>query len=226
MKQPLLIKLQRGNIMAMVMMAIIIIMFLVSTLINHYLVTESRAVDQSLAKIRIYWAMIGHWNYVASRGLNILQPPSDDPASCDGVQNCYEFFNYFRAATDNQINDSNKFYCQQNNCGSDMDPAKTNAPDLVNVLENELSQGTGAASYTRKWIYEDASPNYWFVITNQFFTPLNQNMALGLFLTSKGAIPVLDNLVNVYPLYTESSALNNSGIINIKLNRLYRPVFN
>lgn len=52
-------------------------------------------------------------------------------------------------------------------------------------------------------------------------------MALSLLLTSKGSVPVLDNLPTIYPLYTESSAIQNGdNTITIKLNRLYRPIFN
>lgn len=121
MKQQPLIKLQRGNVMIMVMMAIITIMLLVSTLINHYVVTEAQAIDESLAKIRIYWAMMGHWNYVASRSLMVLQP-RNATTGCP-AENCFEHFNYFRASADNLINKDNFVYCQTNNCGGNADHA-------------------------------------------------------------------------------------------------------
>jgi hypothetical protein len=58
---------QRGNIMLAVMVVSAILMAIGATLYNSYIVSESEAVEKSLADIRAYWAMVGTVNYTLGR---------------------------------------------------------------------------------------------------------------------------------------------------------------
>lgn len=58
---------QHGSALIAVMVAMMLLMLLGSTLVNHFAVTEAQAVEDNLAEIRSYWAMMGHMNYMLSR---------------------------------------------------------------------------------------------------------------------------------------------------------------
>lgn len=58
---------QRGSAMIAVMVAMMLLMLLGSTLVNHFAVVEAQAVEENLAEVRSYWAMMGHMNYMLSR---------------------------------------------------------------------------------------------------------------------------------------------------------------
>ena len=57
----------RGSAMITVTVIGLFVMLLAASLVNHYAVSEARAVVESLAKLRAYWATMGHINYVLSR---------------------------------------------------------------------------------------------------------------------------------------------------------------
>ena len=57
----------RGSVVLTVTAVGLFAMLLASGLVNHYAVSEARAVEESLAKVRVYWAAMGHVNYVLSR---------------------------------------------------------------------------------------------------------------------------------------------------------------
>ena len=57
----------RGSVVLTVTAVGLFAMLLASGLVNHYAVTEARAVEESLAKVRVYWAAMGHVNYALSR---------------------------------------------------------------------------------------------------------------------------------------------------------------
>lgn len=61
---------QRGSVLITIMVVMMVTMLLASTLINHFAVQEARAIEQQLADIRAYWAMMGHVNYALSRASN------------------------------------------------------------------------------------------------------------------------------------------------------------
>lgn len=56
-----------GNILLTVTLVGLLGMSLAGGLISNYAVSEARAVSESLAKIRVYWAMVGHIDYALSR---------------------------------------------------------------------------------------------------------------------------------------------------------------
>lgn len=57
----------RGSVVLTVTAVGLFAMLLASQLVNHYVVSEARAVEESLAKVRVYWAAMGHVNYALSR---------------------------------------------------------------------------------------------------------------------------------------------------------------
>ena len=57
----------RGTILIAVSFVGIFAMALSSALISHFAVSEARGVADSLAKLRVYWAMVGHVDYALSR---------------------------------------------------------------------------------------------------------------------------------------------------------------
>jgi hypothetical protein len=58
---------QRGNVLVAVMVTLTLVLFLASTLINQFAVSESQAVEDSLSDTRTYWAMMGHLTFMLSR---------------------------------------------------------------------------------------------------------------------------------------------------------------
>ncbi|MBF0459899.1 MAG: hypothetical protein HQL87_00735 [Magnetococcales bacterium] len=79
---------QQGNAVVTVMITMFMITLLVSALVEHFLVTEAKAVEESLAKVRIYWAMSGHVDYFYSKvavGCNASPsiPPSNPQSLLD-----------------------------------------------------------------------------------------------------------------------------------------------
>ncbi|CAK0773409.1 hypothetical protein CCP3SC1_60053 [Gammaproteobacteria bacterium] len=223
-----------------VMVTTLAIMLLVSALIEHYAVNEAKAVDESLARIRIYWAMMGHWNYVASRVL------ASGVVNNSGGANDYGNFGKFRInpSSRTSITNGSGFYCQSSgttsNCGNDTsgNDAHDFAPNIFGVLRADLGRAavssnrtanagtcgttTPETDYARSWHYQDLGQNYCFVITNGFFPTTNQYMALNLRLSDKGSTPVLQNLPTPLPLYVETHL---ASVSSVKLDRLYRPVF-
>ena len=60
-------RIEKGNILIVVSFVGLFTMALSGGLINHYAVSEARGVADSLAKVRVYWAMVGHVDYALSR---------------------------------------------------------------------------------------------------------------------------------------------------------------
>jgi hypothetical protein len=58
---------QRGSALIAVMVVMALLMILASSLVNHFSVAESEAVEQTLADSRVFWAEMGHVNYMLSR---------------------------------------------------------------------------------------------------------------------------------------------------------------
>ena len=56
-----------GNILIVVSFVGLFAMALSGGLITHFAVSEARGVADSLAKLRVYWAMVGHVDYALSR---------------------------------------------------------------------------------------------------------------------------------------------------------------
>ncbi|MBF0285659.1 MAG: hypothetical protein HQL51_14505 [Magnetococcales bacterium] len=54
------------------MVLMVLIMGLAAALVDHFLVSEAREVEKSLAKVRLYWAATGNVNYVLARTYHYL----------------------------------------------------------------------------------------------------------------------------------------------------------
>ncbi len=79
---------QRGTILIAVSFVGMFAMLLSGGLISHFAVSEARAVANSLAKVRVYWAMVGHMDYALSRmrQQNPTAPPFTSDVDLAGIQ--------------------------------------------------------------------------------------------------------------------------------------------
>jgi hypothetical protein len=74
---------QQGSILVTVMVIMVLAMGLVAALIEHFAVAEARAVEESLAKVRVYWGMSGMVDYALSRVRNTPTIVINDGADND-----------------------------------------------------------------------------------------------------------------------------------------------
>ena len=57
----------KGSALITVTLIGLFVMLLAAALVNSFAISEAKAIDESLAKTRIYWAAMGHINYSLSR---------------------------------------------------------------------------------------------------------------------------------------------------------------
>lgn len=57
----------QGSALVTIIVIMLVIMGIVSALVEHLVVNEVNAVEESLARVRAYWAMVGQVNYILSR---------------------------------------------------------------------------------------------------------------------------------------------------------------
>lgn len=82
---------ESGNVMITIMVVMVLVMALVSTLVDHYLMNEARNIEESLAKVRVYWAMQGTANYVLSRAHHSSSNlPEDDSGKRNNLNTYFE----------------------------------------------------------------------------------------------------------------------------------------
>ena len=75
-----------GNVLIAVTLIGTFIMLIAGTIVNNLLVSEAEAVEESLAKSRVYWAARGHMDYALSRIQDVgVCTPSGDCLSDDGA---------------------------------------------------------------------------------------------------------------------------------------------
>ncbi len=65
--QPTSVRNQRGSVLVTVMVFMALLLLFAGTFVRHVLVSEEEEVDRLLADTRVYWAMMGHMNYMLSR---------------------------------------------------------------------------------------------------------------------------------------------------------------
>ncbi|MCP5142036.1 MAG: hypothetical protein H6980_06775 [Gammaproteobacteria bacterium] len=58
---------QRGVVLVSIMAVMFVTLLIASSLINHFLVNESVAIERNLIEVRAYWAQIGQFDYLLSR---------------------------------------------------------------------------------------------------------------------------------------------------------------
>ncbi|MEI6985768.1 MAG: hypothetical protein WCK65_06535 [Rhodospirillaceae bacterium] len=58
---------QEGAVLPFVMVMMMVLMMIGTGVFEYIVLTEVKAVDASLADVRAYWAMMGHFNYMAVR---------------------------------------------------------------------------------------------------------------------------------------------------------------
>ena len=78
----------RGNVLIVVSFVGLFAMALSGGLISHYAVSEARGIADSQAKLRVYWAMVGHIDYALSRMRQEHQAGAGWPSDLgeDGIQ--------------------------------------------------------------------------------------------------------------------------------------------
>ena len=139
---------QQGNVVITVMISMLLIMLLVASLVEHYLVTESRAVEESLAKVRVYWAMSGHVDYIHSRVMRYARS-----CTADGQSAFTDAFNEFDFVP-GQPSTCNTA------CDNDLDTPT--AKEMIQCFVNDLE--TDQTADIRTWANYDGNANYSFAI--------------------------------------------------------------
>ncbi|NGZ29243.1 MAG: hypothetical protein G8345_20445 [Magnetococcales bacterium] len=76
-----------GNALLIVMLAMVLLMGIASAMVEHSATNEANAINESLARIQVHWAMVGQMNYMASRA-NVLTAsnPADDSANVSNME--------------------------------------------------------------------------------------------------------------------------------------------
>ncbi|MBF8271228.1 MAG: hypothetical protein HW380_333 [Magnetococcales bacterium] len=143
---------QQGNIIIAVMISMLMITLLVSALIEHFLVAEARAVEESLAKVRVYWAMSGHVDYYLSR---VKQYASQCSAgsTIPSLTNFNTAFNNFIFVAG-----------QHNTCDTTCNATNTatDTQEIIQCILNDLE--TDKATDIRTWNNYDGNAGYTFAI--------------------------------------------------------------
>lgn len=180
-KRPVLPAGQEGNILIIIMVMMMLAMLLASALIEHFAVTEAREVEASLARVRAYWAMSGHVDYVLSRTRQYVSACTDttNPINSD-FRTAFNGFNFDPAsepgvgACDNPCNDGND------------NPAVTE-PQIIRCFFEELENGGG--DDVRRWNYGNG---YDFLVQNDG-DPVGGANQLRFVFSTNSTLPVLDN---------------------------------
>ena len=76
---------ERGIVLITIMIVMTICVGIISILLSHYYLDESRVIDQELVKIRVQWAKRGQVNYVLSRVRGHFE--NNDPGNRIGICN-------------------------------------------------------------------------------------------------------------------------------------------
>lgn len=122
--QPASVRSQRGSVLVTVMVFMALLLLFAGTFVRHVLVSEEEEVDRLLADTRVYWAMMGHMNYMLSRaGFNGV---------CGGGAKS-------RAETSDNTNQS--LSCTAPDYGSDLP-----TPDLLTLVATSRSVNTTIGS--------------------------------------------------------------------------------
>ena len=81
---------ERGNILISVMVLMLLAMLLASALVEHFAVTEARDVEESLARVRSYWALSGMTDHALSRARGAGNLPETDSAKLPAINNYFD----------------------------------------------------------------------------------------------------------------------------------------
>ncbi|MBF0145954.1 MAG: hypothetical protein HQL84_08585 [Magnetococcales bacterium] len=181
---------QQGNLLITVMITMVIIALMVSALIQHFIVTEATAVENSLAKVRVYWAMSGHVDYFYSRvaGYKINCTGGTVPTLTE-FRDSFNGFNFSSGAHNT---------CDAL-CNGSNDSSST--LEIIQCFFNNLE--TNQTDDTRTWGNYDGNAAYTFDIKHLSGTEAGQ---IQLKLVNPGTISVLSGLDQyLKPLYVKAS---------------------
>ncbi len=181
----------RGTILIAVSFIGIFAMALCATLISSYAVSEARAVESSLAKLRVYWAMMGHVDYALSRARgHVAETPSvigsGQASLCD---------------TGTGTPDTRS-------CVDDPDSVGSIAAFLSELATGTACKGGDVADPCATWSYANTSAQYqlhftWAVADAPYATPLTTDGRIGIRIDyadqgdTSGAEPSIEALENL-----------------------------
>ena len=135
---------QRGSIMLAVFFLMILLALLASSLVNHFVTNEADAIAKSLVRVRAYWAMAGHANFVASRTRSFVETIIDvplTPPTVEEVQTAIGVFDYDGLVPTDCPN------VLANTPDADAD-------DVLHCIFDELDSLDGAADDSVIWSYD------------------------------------------------------------------------
>ena len=125
-----------GNVLIAVTLIGTFIMLIAATIVNNLMVSEAEAIEESLAKSRVYWAARGHIDYVLSRIRNVgVCTPSLDCLANDGED--------FPADQ------------QPDNGTRPLSSPLDNRADTLRTYLRELYGGDGPNQEARNWNYNE-----------------------------------------------------------------------
>lgn len=61
---------QRGVVLVAIMAVLFVTLMIASSLINHFVVKESEAIERNLVGVQAYWAQVGQLDYTLSRAMH------------------------------------------------------------------------------------------------------------------------------------------------------------
>lgn len=106
-----------GAVLITVMVVMAMVLLFGTSIANHLLTTEADAVEEELVKARVYWAMMGHLNYMLSRargeglcGSDLSDALTTECSADDGDEATANSRIQVLASYENEINDATQTY--------------------------------------------------------------------------------------------------------------------
>ena len=155
---------ESGNILLTVTLVGLLGMALTGGLISNYAVSEARAVAESLAKIRVYWAMVGHIDYALSRMRR------ENETSAGWISDLDE--NGIQGVLLGHLDELEK--------GSSVGAAKCRGSTVTSTTDSRCSS----------WSYNEVSSDYIFHFKWSVFDPANNDPAEGTATDGKVGIRI------------------------------------
>jgi hypothetical protein len=88
-----------GNVIIIVMITMLLTMLMVSSVVNHFSVSEAREIENGLAKVRAYWAMSGVADYALSR----IRGKNEANTDNENITDLNSYFDALDSSDDNKF---------------------------------------------------------------------------------------------------------------------------
>jgi len=134
----------RGSALITVTVIGLFVMLLASGLVNHFAVSEAKAVAESLARVRVYWAAMGHVNYALSRthriGLCGGSCANDDTSRADTLRSFLEeLYNNASPGTQRDWDYGNDYTLSFKSTVEDLENSDDGRVRIKILLQNDTS---------------------------------------------------------------------------------------